>query len=167
MKSFSQKLCTNCNDLFLPTGPASKYCTDCSKIIRKEIQYKSRIKYLEYKGHKIGVGKGGANKIGENDGQYKNGISFLRKNRRKIKEERQYCERCNKYLINAGPSWWAVHHKDRNRNNNTNDNLELLCKRCHQIEHECHKAFSKVQRSSSNGVGNSVPEAQGTQINIG
>ena len=33
----------------------------------------------------------------------------------------------------------AVHHKDHNRKNNVESNFELLCKRCHQVEHECWK----------------------------
>jgi 5-methylcytosine-specific restriction endonuclease McrA len=33
------------------------------------------------------------------------------------------------------------HHKDHNSHNNVIENLVLLCKQCHQIEHECWKAF--------------------------
>jgi 5-methylcytosine-specific restriction endonuclease McrA len=29
----------------------------------------------------------------------------------------------------------TVHHKDRNRKNNTRENLEILCPICHAIEH--------------------------------
>lgn len=39
---------------------------------------------------------------------------------------------------------WVGHHKDHDRTNNTIENLSLLCKRCHQIEHECCKAFEGV-----------------------
>lgn len=37
-----------------------------------------------------------------------------------------------------------MHHKDHDRKHNVLSNLELVCKRCHQIEHECWLAFSKV-----------------------
>ena len=41
------------------------------------------------------------------------------------------CERCNyeKYEI------LQVHHKDRNKNNNELNNLELICPNCHYEEH--------------------------------
>lgn len=43
-----------------------------------------------------------------------------------------YCNRCNydehKFIL-------IVHHKDRNRKNNTLENLEILCPNCHAIEH--------------------------------
>ncbi len=41
------------------------------------------------------------------------------------------CERCgyNKYEV------LVVHHKDRNRNHNELDNLELICPNCHGEEH--------------------------------
>ncbi len=42
------------------------------------------------------------------------------------------CERCG---YDANPLALDVHHKDRNRNNNSIDNLEILCANCHAIEH--------------------------------
>lgn len=41
------------------------------------------------------------------------------------------CERCTKKA-----SWeWPRHHKDRNRANNSPENLEVLCNDCHAREH--------------------------------
>ena len=51
----------------------------------------------------------------------------------------RYCERCDTDLLGATPAMRAVHHKDHNRKNNVEENFELLCKRCHQVEHECWK----------------------------
>ena len=50
---------------------------------------------------------------------------------RLLKERGRKCERCNynKYEI------LQVHHKNRNRNNNNLDNLELICPNCHYEEH--------------------------------
>lgn len=50
---------------------------------------------------------------------------------RLLRERRNSCERCayNKYEI------LEVHHKDRNRNNNDFNNLELICPNCHAEEH--------------------------------
>lgn len=42
------------------------------------------------------------------------------------------CERCGYDKHIAGI---VIHHKDRNRENNTDDNLEVLCACCHNIEH--------------------------------
>ena len=49
------------------------------------------------------------------------------------------CERCgyNKYEI------LQVHHKNKNRNDNTIDNLELLCPNCHFEEHYLEKSWLK------------------------
>ncbi len=43
----------------------------------------------------------------------------------------QNCERCGYGNFKI----LQVHHKDRNRNNNTLDNLELICPNCHCEEH--------------------------------
>jgi hypothetical protein len=49
------------------------------------------------------------------------------------------CERCrfNKYEI------LQVHHKNRDRNNNTLENLELICPNCHYEEHFLEKSWLK------------------------
>ena len=47
------------------------------------------------------------------------------------------CERCNyaKYEI------LQIHHKDKNRRNNSTDNLELICPNCHYEEHFLEKSW--------------------------
>ncbi len=49
------------------------------------------------------------------------------------------CERCDysKYEI------LQVHHKDRNRKNNSVDNLELICPNCHFEEHFLEKSWMR------------------------
>jgi hypothetical protein len=42
------------------------------------------------------------------------------------------CERC---LYDEHPAAIIVHHKDRNRMNDDESNLEILCANCHAIEH--------------------------------
>ena len=44
------------------------------------------------------------------------------------------CERCLKIGIDRATQ--LVHHKDRNRDNWSNDNLESLCIKCHDKEHQ-------------------------------
>lgn len=112
-------------------------------------------------GHKVGVGKGGANRKGAEDEQFTSGIGYFHKSTHRIRRERRFCERCHKDLINVGRYFWCVHHRDRNRANNCDENFELLCKRCHQIEHNCIEALRKRNDYPVKGVGNSVPEAQG------
>ena len=45
------------------------------------------------------------------------------------------CERCG---YNKNSSILGVHHKDRDRNNNSKENLEVLCPNCHSEEHAKH-----------------------------
>lgn len=145
MSKFKDRKCSNvnCDTIYTPRGPASKYCYRCSEANRKESDRRRAQAYRIRKGlvEKPGVGKGGANKQYREDSQYKSGISRFQKMRSKIKDERRYCERCNKDLINASRYHWCVHHRNHNRSINDDYNLELLCKRCHQLEHDCHKAF--------------------------
>ena len=46
--------------------------------------------------------------------------------------ELRICERCG---YDARPEILVIHHKNRNRANNTKRNLEVLCPNCHAIEH--------------------------------
>ena len=66
---------------------------------------------------------------------YKNGIGDFIRFRRELEEK--YCNRCGKDLTNASRYQWVVHHKNHDRTCNTVDNFEVLCKRCHQLEHTC------------------------------
>ncbi len=50
----------------------------------------------------------------------------------KVKRDLFKCERCNYMSDVALPR----HHKDRNRDNNTPLNLEVLCNSCHALEHQ-------------------------------
>jgi len=61
---------------------------------------------------------------------YGNGLSHYREIA--LRDRPKECERCQ---YNANPSAIVVHHKDRNRQNNSLDNLEVLCANCHAIEH--------------------------------
>lgn len=49
-----------------------------------------------------------------------------------FRHKEKICERCQ---YNKHPEILEVHHKDRNRENNTIENLEVLCSRCHDEEH--------------------------------
>lgn len=48
-----------------------------------------------------------------------------------IKERGQKCERCNYNKLEI----LHIHHKDKNKNNNKKENLEIICPNCHYEEH--------------------------------
>lgn len=146
MRTFKEKQCAICNKNYIPKGSSSKYCSDeCAAIYAKTRQKDYQDKYNRKKGRQVGVGSGGLTGFGKDNFNYKNGIGIFAKIRRSIKEEIRYCERCNTDLLHVDRFHWCVHHKDHDRTHNERDNLELLCKRCHQIEHNCIQAFEGVE----------------------
>lgn len=132
-----QVKCESCDILFDTTARNVKRCPRCRKV------WSSLYLKDYYASHYI---KKGYNGFGEQNNNWKNGIGKLKNGWNKIlKDERRYCERCNRDLKFVTRYLWAIHHKDHDRTNNNESNLELLCKRCHQIEHECHKAFEGAE----------------------
>ena len=65
---------------------------------------------------------------------------------RLIKERGKKCEKCDygKYEI------LQVHHKDRNRNHNDLENLELICPNCHYEEHFLEKSWLRKKFEKEN-----------------
>lgn len=147
MKTWN-KFCKICSKSYLSTGPTGFYCPPCNKemdVLRRR-QAADRVAKVRAASGAIkrpGVGKGGNPLRGKDNPSYKTGRYIIDTLRDKIKQERRYCEKCDKDLAEATHYMWVVHHKDHNHANQELSNLELLCKRCHQIEHECWKAFSK------------------------
>lgn len=141
------KTCKICGCDFIGTGPAALYCAECAVGIKQANKEKSVRKSYEYKLRngliaKPGAGSGNNQPLGEDSPYYRHGW-YIADRLRPVVKARRYCERCDKDLKDANRWLWVVHHKDHNHFNNVMSNLELLCKRCHQIEHECHKAFDK------------------------
>lgn len=58
---------------------------------------------------------------------------------RLLKSRGKNCERCkyDKYEI------LQIHHRDKNRNNNDLNNLELICPNCHSEEHYFKNSWAK------------------------
>lgn len=150
MRKFNDKPCRKCGTVFTPNAPCNLYCSEaCAKIVAEEKQsqamWRHHVKNMTKKGRadKVGLGKGGSNLRYKDHAQYKNGESQFQRLRPVVKE-RRFCERCSKDLLDVGVHHWCVHHRDHDRTHNELENLELLCKRCHQIEHECWKAFESA-----------------------
>lgn len=61
-------------------------------------------------------------------------FAAVRANMKKAGEISQ-CERCG---FKEYPHILGIHHKDRDRNNNIRQNLEVLCPNCHSLEHLSH-----------------------------
>ncbi|QHJ82212.1 MAG: HNH nuclease [Bacteriophage sp.] len=161
-----QKKCKTCGCAFIGKGRASMYCevhAEEAKAIQKE---KNRKRTNDYKiKHGLvaqpGVGSGNAQGKGTASPYYKHGWFIADRLRPEVKA-RRYCERCQCDLASADRWHWVVHHRDHNHYNNVIENLELLCKRCHQIEHECHLAFVKSATTIPEGSRTKQSEKHGT-----
>ena len=143
-KIFKLKPCKVCGRLFQPYAPCNQYCPECIPIKiqrQKEAWARNQSHRRLLAGKPVGCGRGGSNKKGKESPCYKNGIGFFHKISKQIRDEVRFCERCGKDLKDAGRYHWCVHHIDHNRQNNVRENFMLLCKRCHQLEHDCISAL--------------------------
>jgi HNH endonuclease len=149
MRKLKERLCNNCGSTYLPTGSCSKYCLDCKPEMRRQLANKGTREYKRRLGCRVGEGSGCTTGKGKDNHMWKNGISIFLNNRAKTKLERRYCGDCGKDLIDATHYMWVIHHIDHDKFNNPEDgsNWKLLCKRCHQIEHECWKGYEGATTS--------------------
>ena len=140
-----KKTCT-CGVEFFAKGPAGKYCPTCAPLRKKMVAENCYRNYAVKKGLNYGAGTGNHDNHpkGKDSACYSSGKNIWVAARKILLETIGHCERCKKDLRNALPSERCVHHKDHNKANNEMENFELLCKRCHQVEHEVWKNFSKV-----------------------
>jgi hypothetical protein len=136
---YQPRYCILCQELYNPTGPAAKYCPSCAEDKRAESRERERVKANK------GLGKGYWQSLGgKHTNQYKNGIGMYKKIRdQKLLEQGHRCARCSKDLKNLTPHHRCGHHIDHDRTNNDPDNIEVICKSCHQVEHRCWESFKK------------------------
>ena len=118
--------CQECGKTFKPTSNRQQWCTECGDKIKRENRIKSCNEY--YHSHKK---LKGCHPKGKESSSYKDGIGLYKKKRK------DYCERC------GATENLVVHHKDRDRHNNEDDNLETLCRSCHAKEHLIKDKFGK------------------------
>lgn len=141
MRVFKDKTCLHCGKSYTPVGSSSKFCSsDCRRVYYIETGKSKywRDKFNAKAGVRVGIGSGGLTGSWEANPNYSYGRHSFVNYGRKLKDSGVPCNRCGKDLRNAGRGEWCSHHKDHNRRNNTPDNCELLCKKCHQIHHHKH-----------------------------
>jgi len=138
-KLFKSKLCKECGVEFTPTAPCNQYCSSTCKTIVKKRQGRHDYEVmLKRTGrlHVLGVGKGGNTASGKDSPHYINGVGLYKKIRNTMAAECGYvCQECGCDLDRDNPYKWVCHHIDHNRKNNEPENLMVMCKSCHQIEH--------------------------------
>lgn len=141
---FKPKNCSECGAIYLPTGRCSKYCPVCRPVVTKRIKDAAINRWQYANGILNGAGSGSATGIGKDNHMYKHGRDVFRRWAKARKETIGLCEECGKNIKDATHYEWVGHHIDHNPQNNVIENLKLLCKQCHQIEHQCWKAFEGV-----------------------
>lgn len=127
-------VCIKCGSLISQTKyKSAKYCSSKCRDAFKSHQW--RIKKGLIKAPFTGSG---GNQWGENNHQYTTGKTSYKRNTFNYKDKK--CERCgsNTHIL--------VHHKDENRENNSLENLEVLCKKCHQHHHCKRDKFGKYTK---------------------
>ncbi len=123
-----QKRCLTCQKDFVPTGNNCKFCPTCSKengVSKRKERHKQTYVRKGYHQSKT------------SNNNWKGGIGIYRQ-----LIATYSCSRC------GSQKNLCVHHKDEDRQNNEVDNLECLCKKCHQRQHECWKSLPKKEELS-------------------
>jgi hypothetical protein len=129
-KLVESKICENCGKEYTPTSNRQQWCNECGT----EIKHQNRIKACKQYYHEHKELKG-CHPRGEESSSYKDGIGLYKKKRKSA------CERC------GATENLVVHHKDRDRHNNQEDNLETLCRKCHFKEHHIKDAKGRFYKS--------------------
>jgi hypothetical protein len=121
MRKFKDKPCERCGELFTPTGSNCKRCPPC----RREHHLES----CKNRWHRT-YEKKGYDQAGEKNNAWNGGSSPEYYQKVAYDHYGKICQRCGAEAV-------LVHHKDEDRTNSSVDNLEPLCKRCHQVHHDC------------------------------
>jgi 5-methylcytosine-specific restriction endonuclease McrA len=130
--------CLDCGEYLFTRA---KRCTICAKTRQREHIHN----WFWNKGILNGKGSGSATGFEKANHMYSHGRSVFRRwAQERLKELSYCCERCGNKIDASVRGTWAGHHKDHNSTNNVRENLEVLCKRCHQVEHKCWQALQGV-----------------------
>lgn len=126
IKTFICKMCGK--EFSKETKSYVLYCETCRKKRNVEINMQSKKRKIPTT--EIGVGSGNTtrNKSHYNHPSYKTGIQAYRNIYKEYHKEIR-CELC------GSTKFLCIHHIDENRHNNDINNLQCLCKKCHQNYH--------------------------------
>lgn len=132
-----RKVCIKCKGA-IPSNKYSsaKYCSDKCRNAYISLQWRINKGLIL----KPGVGSGG-NQLGVDNHQYKTGIGTYSK--KAFEYYGRVCNRCSSTTL------LLVHHRNHNRKDNTLENLEVLCKGCHQKHHETRDEKGKYTKGQS------------------
>lgn len=121
-------VCRKCGATFKLKATWAWYCPSCRK--KRNVEINMAVKKRKIPTTEIGVGSGNSskNKGHYTHGSFKTGIQAYRNIYRDAHEDMK-CELC------GSTRYLCIHHKDENRYNNKLDNLQCLCKSCHQKHH--------------------------------
>jgi hypothetical protein len=164
MRTFKEKHCKFCGELFTPTGSSHKFCTKQHQYLwmkEEGIHKHYRDTFNAKHGVRVGIGSGGTTGVGPKNHMYKHGRDAFRNFARKLKLLGVPCAGCGKDLRDAPRGEWCGHHRDHDDTNNHLNNLVLLCKHCHHMHHEAYRnlpSLKNVQRLEHKLVENSVLE---------
>ena len=133
-------ICIDCAAMFEVSGPgAIKRCRPCNSKFVSKATYRSLVRRGIIK--QPGVGTGHGQGLGPTHHSFKPDASHRYRDFRK-----DSCERC------GSVKFLCAHHKDENRENNAESNIETLCKSCHQKEHKAGLNFTKSKtKEASHG----------------
>ena len=152
MRELKEKSCSECGNLYQPTGSCSKYCPTCRPILTAKIG-KAAIKRWQWaNGYLNGKGSGSATGKGKENHMYKYGLANFQQYARERKETIGLCEECGKDIREATHYEWVGHHIDHNRKNNDISNLECLSRSDHMKIH-CRNNLLSKRNDYPKGVG--------------
>lgn len=129
MKSFNCKICGITFEK--DTRSYCYYCNDCRKIRNREIALNHAYKTGRIKAP--GVGSGG-NQWRENNHQWSN---YKAEYSYRHLADLDYCKLCE------SKDNLCRHHIDKDRSNNTIENILVVCRKCHAIIHELENNLPK------------------------
>ena len=122
-----ERRCIDCKGAFVPSGTRDLRCTTCRRT--------HFLASCKERWHRTYVKKG-YNQRGELNNAWAGGSSPAYYQEVAFSHHGDRCLRCKRPAV-------LVHHKDNNRRNSEPGNLEVLCKRCHQLEHRCAENLPK------------------------
>lgn len=120
-RTFKARKCIDCPEVFVPTGNNTQRCVPCRKA--------NHLKVCKERWKRTYVKKGRADQTGSRNPGWKGGTSPAYYRKVGFEAHGKTCA-CGREAV-------LIHHKDEDRTNSSPDNLEPLCKRCHQLHHNC------------------------------